>query len=693
MNVQHIDIRSPLLAAIKALGRSNSSTLGFFPDGAFDEYAKKKQILVAVDETNSLLGYLLYRISSQRVIIVHLCIDESKRRIGLAKLLLCHLREVGKNFKGIGLSCRRDFEASKIWPRLGLEARYERPGRSKAGSTLTFWWIDSDQPNLFSTNIDSAITGARPLAVLDANVFFDLEDNEDPDSNESKSLLADWLHDSVTLCLTGEIYNEIDRNDDEETRKRWKSTANTFLVLSGTLEEVYRLSDRLAEILPSPSKESDESDVRQLAHAIATEAEFFVTRDSMLLSFATQIQTKFGIIVVRPSELVIHIDELVRDAEYDPVRIGGSLAEIRAISKGSLPHFLTKFQNHEEHERSTDLVRKVRRWISRPDEYRGFNITNSDKEVVGLLVVSGKLPQVLEIPLFRTVKGRMANTLSKYLVYHIIGKAAREGRSLTRITDQFLSAETASSLEKLGFLKNGRNWIKVSIDGIKGIREITEEVKTLCLSFPDESLVLNSIRSSLENNASNESELLHIELSLWPVQIRESNLPCYIIPIRARWAMHLFEERIAEQTLFGSDPELALNSENVYYRSQKPNLPTAPSRVLWYVSSDDKFSDTKSINACSVVREVAVGKPKDLYRRFRRLGVYDWSDLLKLVDGDLEEEILAFRFSHTKLLRRPVGWDRLQGVLQDVFGHGSQLQSPVKIPLDCFEQICNLGQD
>jgi len=54
------------------LGDENSKTLGFLPEEAFKKYAKLNQIFGAFDKiTNELCGYLLYRISYNKVNIVH----------------------------------------------------------------------------------------------------------------------------------------------------------------------------------------------------------------------------------------------------------------------------------------------------------------------------------------------------------------------------------------------------------------------------------------------------------------------------------------------------------------------------------------------------------------------------------------------------------------------------------------------
>ena len=128
------------------LWRSNSKTLGFFTLGAFEEYAIKKQIFIALYK-NVCVGYLLYRVSKNRSTIVHLCVDSNVRGRGIAKLLFDELKEKTKGLHGIILSCRRDYDASSLWPRLGFVGVNERIGRSYDGKPLTLWWYDHKHPS------------------------------------------------------------------------------------------------------------------------------------------------------------------------------------------------------------------------------------------------------------------------------------------------------------------------------------------------------------------------------------------------------------------------------------------------------------------------------------------------------------------------------------------------------------------
>jgi hypothetical protein len=91
-----------------------------------------------------------------------------------------------------------------------------------------------------------------------------------------------------------------------------------------------------------------------------------------------------------------------------------------------------------------------------------------------------------------------------------------------------------------------------------------------------------------------------------------------------------------------------------------------------------------AIRACSRIVEVVKGTPKPLFKRFRRLGVYEWSDVLGTA-GSIDNEIMAFRFDDSELLR-PVPWDEFQPILK-AHGVNTTFQSPVAISSELFGKL------
>jgi GNAT superfamily N-acetyltransferase len=220
VRIQAIPNNSKDFLAVLALARTNSKTLGFLPTAAFSNYAISGQ-LVGAFEKERLLGYLLYAVNRTYsfIYIVHLCVTVEFRGRGIARQLFNSLKkQTSIDFRGVRVRCRRDYEARKLWPKIGFVAIGETPGRSKQGSTLTVWWYDYGHQDLFSfESIRSLET--RLHAVIDANIFFKLLYPNTERDTGAKALLNDWMQESVELCVTKEILNEIHENA-EKTRSQ-----------------------------------------------------------------------------------------------------------------------------------------------------------------------------------------------------------------------------------------------------------------------------------------------------------------------------------------------------------------------------------------------------------------------------------------------------------------------------------------
>jgi GNAT superfamily N-acetyltransferase len=231
---------------IKKLWRANAATLGFFPDGAFHESASKGCILVARerDKDKEIVGYLLFRKSSERLAIAHLCVRDNSRRSGVAKALFESLRSLSQPFRGITVSCRRDFTASSVWPKLGFVAIQEKRGRGSKDTILTNWWFDCGNPDLFSLS-EQRSQEERISVVVDANVFYDFDKPAAPDTEESQALLADWLQAAITFYITPETLNEINRHRMASDRKKNRERTGQY----SAVWHVQRVSQHMREKL------------------------------------------------------------------------------------------------------------------------------------------------------------------------------------------------------------------------------------------------------------------------------------------------------------------------------------------------------------------------------------------------------------------------------------------------------------
>jgi len=143
MKIEAIHDKSAHLEVVKKLWRSHSNTLGFLPDGGFQDYARDRHVVVALDGADQCVGYLLYRVVRDRAAIAQFCIAPECRRQGYARALIDWLISKTKKNRGILLTCCRHYTAARTWERLGFHAVSEKPskaegstGRTRASSTV-----------------------------------------------------------------------------------------------------------------------------------------------------------------------------------------------------------------------------------------------------------------------------------------------------------------------------------------------------------------------------------------------------------------------------------------------------------------------------------------------------------------------------------------------------------------------------
>ena len=103
------------------------------------------------------------------------------------------------------------------------------------------------------------------------------------------------------------------------------------------------------------------------------------------------------------------------------------------------------------------------------------------------------------------------------------------------------------------------------------------------------------------------------------------------------------------------------------------------------------FQGTMPIRAYSYLDQVIVDKPKVLYSRFKRLGVYKWEDVYRVAGGDVDQEIMAFRFSGTELFNNPIHRDKLQEIWMREKGQKFNILSPVRISNNTFLHLYKMG--
>ena len=689
IKIEKLDVNSPSLSRVIELGDANSATLGFLPHAAFKQAARQGNILVAVAPDNYCVGYLLFRVvkTKQKVSITHLCVDSIYRGNGIARNLVDAIKDYSKDWSGISLSSRRDYATNTFWENTGFVAVGEKIGRGQDKMPLTIYWYDFQHPNLFSLAHNHQIESKSAHAVLDANIVYTLHENP------NHPLLADWLLDDVFLCITPEMFNEINRRKNDADRKLMRGYVRGNFPQIDYDNKKYEISYEIIKNSSSlnTSRPQNKSDLKQIAYAVAGNAEFFVTEDEKLISnYSDNILTEFGLKIIRPDDLIIHLDEHMNSAKYQQNRLAGSSIKISRVTSGQSDLLAQTFQVQKS-EKKVHFAKLLRQCLAEPHKFETNIVTTSTDELLALFVYSKTNTDVLEVPVLRVIDGMNLSALASHLIFRAVQTSIKNEKKLVNITDEHLSNDVLQGLDENSFSKQGDSWIKINIQGVFQLDQIETKLKSIKEDSPLSANLYPFLIDKLAKARQEESlqDLMELERFLWPMKIDHQNIPSFLTSILPDWAADLFDSTLGNQTLLGSDPDLILKMDNVYYRSARPKLPTNPSRILWYVTKKKQYQGDMSIRACSYVDEVIVGTPKDLFKKFSKLGVYNWQNVYDTAEKKADKKILAFRFSRTELFKRPIPLS----TLKEVLNRKSAPQSPVKLGLGQFEKLYRIGTD
>jgi hypothetical protein len=569
---------------------------------------------------------------------------------------------------------------------------FEKPGRGRNGEPLGYWWLDQRQPDLLDLIVPDRSEVTLILA-LDANVFFDLEGRERTEDFESRGLLADWLQPQIELCVTPELLNEIGRNSDAEERARLHSRTNRYRMLKGDDGAFWKLVKELDEVLGPAISDSQQSDRRQLARAAAGDADHFITRDGGLLDKAAEIYAISGLSPLRPSELIAQIDPLARAREYQPARLAGShlFSDVRV--SGDVAGLADIFLNNPAGERRSRLLATLRRLLANPEHSHLLVVRDNQNALVALLGLSETSADEMVIEVARVAGGKLASTLARQLLDIAVKKAGANRRVFCRLADPHPSAEVLTSSTVAGFRPAGGARLKVSLPMVAPITDIAQHLRRLAVAGDDVAILAGELASVVEQAYAcrDVAALFAAERLLRPAKLSDLQISNFIVPINAVWAAALFDEQLASGELFAGSPDLMFRGENAYYSARRSGRITAPGRVLWYVKHAKHRPGSKAIRAVSYLDEVVLDSPKHLFRRFQRLGVYEWRNLFELAKGDVHRQIMALVFSDTELLPNPIPFQDMQEELVRWGMARNQIQSPLRIPCECFLDIYARG--
>ncbi|WP_309021405.1 GNAT family N-acetyltransferase [Pelagicoccus sp. SDUM812002] len=644
------------LPQVVELWKPDRQTLGFFPQGAFETYAENGNIRIAKDESGRVLGYAAFRETKNWIRLAHLCVDRSIRGAGLAKGLIQDLKETARKRDcfGISLKCRRDYDIHKFWPKVGFTARNESEGRGKERKPLTLFTWESGVPDLFSEAIQAE--DSRLSVVMDTNIFIDIfGDGEQVAAEESRALDEPWLSDSIALSIVNEVFNEINRIEDESDRSSLTIKARSVEERQHDEEKAKQLFPIVREILNwdtlTPSRESD---IHQLSRAAASDCDVFVTRDGEMLNKAEKLLEACDLLVQRPVELISLLDQSERAASYSPASLSGTTISDRQISSSDIVRIADIFLSYQNGEKRNQFRERLLVEASRVRSgHSGISKLVEDDAGNPVLFYTHRIDgDTARVEFLRSTTSRFAPTVIRSVLLRLISNAATSKAKCIVISDTNYSTEVHEALVELEFYWDDQVYIRKIGYGVLDIRNFDDQKLKDLGPFPE----------GITDGEHAIELAQHIEKTRWPVKTVGADLKSVLIPIKPHWAGKLFHSTIAEQELFRPSPILALNRENVYYSKSISAPLEYQARVLWYTTCDKKILGSGEICGCSRLIRSHRMKAKEAFKAFNRLGVYDWNDVLALVKGDPEATVTAYHFADTEIFEAPVKLDEARAI-------------------------------
>lgn len=688
MNYIIISEKSKWLEKVQSLGDSASGTVGFLPREAFADYAQKGHILTLV-ENDELVAYVMYRFKRSAIVIVQLCVSPKHRGQGYAKLLIDELFEREKDcVSHMQLSCRRDYNLENFWMSLGFTPINEREGRATTRSTVLTTWIrrNTECKDIFA--LLSELEKQRTQVVLDTNIVIDLHDGS---NDETKTLTQSFLVDYAEFRIARYVLDEINRNDNPNIRKAHRDYAMAqFALTEITDEDLFKkVQTDLLQHKPSVEFSNTWFDICHIADAIAAGAAVFITRDSTWLNtdIADYIFEKYNLDIMSPGEFVNSVDELVSPSDYAPIKLAGLNLDFSKMLHSEYQTVLNTFFD-KYGEKKNEFDQALRTWMASPEKYIIFLVKSNGNPLC--FVATTRLENRVYVNTLLvangTIRPSLLDTFVKRVAFKILDSARKDGITQIEIARERITDDTVKSLMSCGFTNNGGVLLRIIDSRVVSPEQICS-IPYLQADNPLQ-IAISRYRKDWDSGKSCKDLVFSLEKAQWPLKIISSDIPCYIVPIKAGYAIQLFDENLANDhmSLFSNTKaEPALSIENVYFKSKRHSVPSGPARILWYVSQSE-YMQTGAIRACSYLDNVETGTKKFLFKKYHRLGVLSWSELLAV--GGNSDLITAYGFSYTELFDYPIPLVQVRNFINSP---AETFQSYKKVDEAAFLQIYMAG--
>ncbi|NKI41765.1 GNAT family N-acetyltransferase [Streptomyces physcomitrii] len=661
-----------------ALGNRYTKWLGLLAPPAYRKAAEDGGLLAAV-EAGEVIGYALFGLPkrSAHIRLAHLCVAEEQRGRGIGRQLVESIKERYSHRLGIKAKCRRDYELSGMWRKLGFVPQGEVRGRGRDGEILDGWWLDLGHPDLFTEMESDALL----VVTVDHGVFADLRARVDTSgAEESRALEAGWMTDLVELAYTPQLFQQLRDISDTAERQHQRAALSGLRKLAPDAAAVDarcgELLQAALDALPDPASAGDlQLRLQYVAETSCAGLQVLVTRDPLLASLADVAWDVARVRVVAPSAVTLHVDELRQAQVYRPADLMGTEFRSSELTPGSEDELVAFFPQSGD-ESGSAFAERLRSLNGDRVAWRRELLRDGQGRPVALYawVLDGR---TLLVPILRTAAHLLEESLARQLLF-LVKRLGREcGAEIVSIQDPHLSPAARSAAGEDGFLERDGMLVALLVD----VCGTAAEVEAVAGELARE---LNAEATDLQSGMPAEVAAL-VERAWWPVKVIDSELPSFLVPIDPRWSTELFN---VPAMLIPRSEALGISREHVYYRSSGHRGESVPARLLWYVSKGTSGAEGQMVVGCSRLDEVLIDTPDALFSKFEHLGVYGRAEVQKA--ADVSGRAMALRFSDTEIFPKPVTLRRLNYRAGEL-GLRLSLISLSKISNELFQAVYQEG--
>jgi predicted nucleic acid-binding protein/ribosomal protein S18 acetylase RimI-like enzyme len=671
-----IDI-SPFLDAIRTQADSEREALGFLPEPAYAEAARQRKVILLLSRDGDQISYAghllfggIFPFMRVRQISVAAKFRRSSQATTLLRALIAQAEKEG--YLSIVANVATDLAgANAFYERNGFVSVRLKLGGKTRNRRINVRILQLQTPSLISLMVGPVqpkpieIVQPKkrspdiPIYAIDLNVFYDAI-RVRLRSADAGAVFEAALSHQIRIAATQEFVSELQRTSNNPRHDPVLSLAKRIPNLpiqdKATIEKIRPIIASL--VFPERAaggrlKQTDESDVLHLAHAVAAGVSGYITSDSRVLSARDALMTEFNLDVIGLSEFVDLLDLPGLDEPTVPAKATKNFQIQRPSAQEAIA-----FVESEGLTAETFLIG------AKPTDCVRSSVSDSDGVIgVSLLLPASALDQPSRSIICVRQEHPFSSTVADFLLSEQIRHCTQSSACHLLMLDIPSHPITRRIAFNLGFQQQAGNvaalakialgqpvtsktWDKarLSIERLAGLK-----LQANCPTYDrPKAQIITSIGDSIEVG------LFELETLLSPTLFALPKRKAVLVPITRSFAADLLGTDL--QYSFLEVPEAHFLSRRTYFNTTRATRSMIRgSAILFYESSRGKGRG--AIVAVGRIVDVTSVLVSSVPESLRRGAVVD--DLGTITKS---ERILATTFDNLVVLSKPVTFAKLRQI-------------------------------